>query len=32
MSLLQTLKTAVIRLNSDRNTLFDIPVARQKAF
>lgn len=32
MSLLQTLKSAVIRLNGDRNTLFDVPVARQKAF
>lgn len=32
MSLLQTLKLAVIRLNGDRNTLFDVPVARQKAF
>lgn len=31
MSLLQTLKSAVIRLNGDRNTLFDVPVARQKA-
>lgn len=31
MSLLQTLKLAVIRLNGDRNTLFDVPVARQKA-
>lgn len=26
------LKSAVIRLNGDRNTLFDVPVARQKAF
>lgn len=32
MSLLQTLKSAVIRLNGDRNTLFDVPVVRQKAF
>ena len=32
MNLLQTLKSAVIRLNGDRNTLFDVPVARQKAF
>ena len=32
MSLLQTLKSAVIRLNGDRNTLFDVPMARQKAF
>ena len=31
MNLLQTLKSAVIRLNGDRNTLFDVPVARQKA-
>ena len=31
MSLLQTLKSAVIRLNGDRNTLFDVPMARQKA-
>ena len=32
MSLLQTLKSAVIRLNGDRNPIFDVPVARQKAF
>ena len=32
MSLLQTLKSVVIRLNGDRNTLFDVPVARQKVF
>ena len=32
MNLLQTLKSAVIRLNGHRNTLFDVPMARQKAF
>lgn len=32
MNLLQTLKSAVIRLNGDRNTIFDVPMARQKAF
>ena len=32
MNLLQTLKSAVIRLNGDRNPIFDVPVARQKAF
>lgn len=32
MNLLQTLKSAVIRLNGDRNTIFDVAVSRQKAF
>lgn len=32
MNLLQTLKSAVIRLNGRRDPLFDVPVARQKAF
>lgn len=31
MSLLQMLRSVVIRLNGDRNTLFDVPMARQKA-
>lgn len=31
MNLLQTLRSVVIRLNGDRNTLFDVPMARQKA-
>lgn len=30
MSLLQMLRSVVIRLNGDRNTLFDVPMARQK--
>ena len=32
MNLLQTLKSAVVRLNSRRDPLFAVPVARQKAF
>lgn len=32
MSLLQTLKSAVIRLKGRRDPLFDVPAARQKAF
>ena len=32
MNLLQVLKSAVARLNGDRNTIFDVPVSRQKAF
>lgn len=32
MSLLQTLKSAVIRLKGDRNPLFEVPAARQKTF
>lgn len=32
MNLLQTLKSAVARLNGDRNPIFDVPVTRQKAF
>lgn len=32
MNLLQTLKSVVVRLNSRRDPLFAVPVARQKAF
>lgn len=32
MNLLQVLKSAAIRLNGDRNPIFDVPVTRQKAF
>ena len=32
MNLLQTLKSAVVRLNSRRDPLFAVPVTRQKAF
>ena len=32
MNLLQALKSAVVRLNSRRDPLFAVPVARQKAF